>query len=335
VSGRGRRVGLVGGVVGLAAGAAVAGERLLARRLRATADPDGGGILAAEYERSRRIPAHDGGELFVVESGTGPVIVLVHGLMHSVRAWAKQLRSLSAAGYRVVAYDHRGHGDSELGPAGHGVGQIAADLRAVLEALDLRDVVIVGHSMGGIATQAMCIDHPEVVHARVAGIVLLSSLARSPFAGNPRLVRLATAVAAHLPDTSAVLRARDLGLVLTRAGFGRSPAPSHVEVTRQMLLATDAETRRDAATSLAGLNLMARLHEIHCPTLVIGGSADVIAPVAESRRIAAAIPGARLEVLDGGGHMLMFEQADVLDRLVIEFARSVQGRHHDAVESTG
>ncbi len=331
----GRRVGIAAAAVGAVSGLVVAGERFAARRLRTTGDRDGDDSLVVEFERSWRLPAHDGGEIYVVEAGSGPPILLSHGVTLSMRVWARQLRSLAAEGFRVIAYDHRGHGDSHLGPAGHGLDQIAADLRSIIEAMDLHDVVVVGHSMGGIATQLLCLDHPEVARERVAGIVLLSTLARSPFAANPRLGQVATWMADRLPDGAGALRARDLGLVIARLGFGRSPAPGQVEATRQMILATDARTRREATSALAGLDVTARLGSIDRPTLVVVGTADLITPLAESRRIARRIPGARLEVLDGGGHMLMFEQAEKLDRLVADFARAVQHGAATAEAGTG
>jgi len=63
---------------------------------------------------------------------------------------------------------------------------------------------------------------------------------------------------------------------------------------------------------------------VRVPTLVIGGTADLLTPPAEARRIARLVPGARLELMDGGGHMLMFERTDALNRLIVDFARSVQ-----------
>jgi pimeloyl-ACP methyl ester carboxylesterase len=317
-----KRVGVAAGAVGAVAGAAFAGNRIAARRLRGR--PDDTDELAIHPERTHRLPAHDGGEVFVVESGSGPPIVLSHGVTLSVRTWAKQLAHLPAEGFRVIAFDHRGHGESTLGTAGHGVEQLAHDVRTVLEGLDLHDAVIVGHSMGGIAAQSFCIHHPDIARARVAGIVLLSSLARSPFGANPHVTRLLTQAVSRLPDGAAALRARDLGLVVARLGFGRDPVPSQVEATRRMMLATSRETRRDAVLALAGLDLTRRLAEIDRPTLVIGGTADLIAPVAESRRMARRIPGARLEEVPGGGHMLMLERAELIDELITDFAREVQ-----------
>ena len=141
----------------------------------------------------------------MVEAGSGPPILLSHGVTLSVRTWAKQLDALAAAGFRVIAFDHRGHGESTVGTAGHGIEQLAHDMRSVIEGLDLHDVVIVGHSMGGIAAQSFCIHHPDLARARVAGIVLLSSLARSPLGANPRVARLLSQMVNRLPDGAAAL----------------------------------------------------------------------------------------------------------------------------------
>jgi len=326
-----KRAGIALGALSAVAGAGVAAQRIAARRLRSGTDPDASRPIVADFDATWRIPSHDGGEIYVVERGRGPVIVLSHGVTLSVRTWAKQLHSLADAGFRVVAFDHRGHGASLIGHSGHAIENLGADLRSVIEGLDLHDVVLVGHSMGGIATQLLCIEHPEIARERVAGIVLLSTLASSPLAANPRVAKASVWVADRLPDGAAVLGLRDLGLVIARLGFGRNPSASHVEATREMILATSPATRRDAIAALAGLNLSPRLGEIDRPTLVICGNADLITPIVESRRIARRIPGARLETVEGGGHMLMFERSELVDGLIIDFAREVQEPAPEAV----
>lgn len=325
-------VGAVG-AVGAVAGATVAVERAVVRRLRKRPDPDREGGLSVEFERTWRMPSHDGGEIFVAESGAGPTILLSHGVTLSVQTWTKQFLSLVAAGFRVVAFDHRGHGSSTVGDDRHGLDQLAADMRSVVEGLDLRDVVIVGHSMGGIATQGFCLNYPDAARERVAGIVLLSTLARSPLAANPRIAWLGTWAVGHGPDAVGLLRARDFGFLVARMGFGRNPSPSHVEATRKMILATDSITRRDAVIGLSGLDFTGRLAEIDRPTLVICGTADLLTPIAESRRIARRIPGARLEEIAGAGHMLMFERSEIIDSLITDFAREVQDPGRVAAES--
>ncbi len=218
-----RRAGAAVGIAGAVTGAAVAAQRIAARRMRAAPDPDRGRRFEAEFERSWRLPSHDGGELYVIEAGSGPPIVLSHGVTLSVQTWSKQIRALADAGFRVIAFDHRGHGSSTLGDDLHGLDQLGADVRSVVEGLDLTDAVIVGHSMGGMATQVFCLDHPEVARERVAGIVLLSTLSRSPFAANGRMAKVSTWVAERVPDSSGVLRAKDLGFVLDAAGIRPEP----------------------------------------------------------------------------------------------------------------
>jgi non-heme chloroperoxidase len=300
-------------------------QRLAARRLRGK--PDGGAHRALDMPRypSRRIPSHDGGTINIVESGSGPTIVLSHGVTLSVRTWVYQLESLAAAGFHVIAFDHRGHGASELGETGHSVENIAADVVSVLVGLDLHDAVIVGHSMGGIAVEAFVERFPEVARERVAGIVLLSTLAKTPFSGAvARYEKPLERLVERLPDSTALWDARNLGFLAARIGFGRDPKPSHVELVRTMMRDCPDETRRLAPRALVGLDLTEGLPNVDIPTLVIGGSADVLTPPAEARRIARLIPNARLELVPGGGHMLMLERTELVDRLIIEFAHEVQ-----------
>jgi pimeloyl-ACP methyl ester carboxylesterase len=325
-----KMLGVAAGAAITLAGAAYAGERVAAKRLRSNEDADAAADLVVPFDRIRSLPGADGGPIHVVERGEGPPIVPSHGVTLSVRTWVKQMQSLPESGFRTIAFDHRGHGESTVGSQGHTLDTLADDMRSVVEGLNLRDAVLVGHSMGGIAVQLFCLRHPDVAAERLAGIVLLSTLSRTAVSGNPRLLSLIDWVAHVTPEAGGVLGFEHLGLLLARIGFGRKPQPSHVELTRQMILACLPETRKAAPSALLGLDLTDELPGISVPTLVIGGTNDVITPPAESRRIAKLVPGARLELLEGTGHMAMLEAADTVDRLMAEFAREVQ-QHEAAV----
>jgi len=128
-----RRAGL--GVLGLGLGAAAAAAAVTfgGRHLRRGADPDRVEDLQMPADlRVHRVPSHDGGHLHVVERGEGTPVLCAHGVMLSSRTWVRQLRDLPAAGFRVVAFDHRGHGDSVPGAEGHDVRALARDIRSVL-----------------------------------------------------------------------------------------------------------------------------------------------------------------------------------------------------------
>jgi pimeloyl-ACP methyl ester carboxylesterase len=321
-----RAIGLAAGVAATVAGAGYAAERVAASRLRRHPDDDSVEELVPKFDEIQSLPSHDGGAISVISRGNGPAIVLSHGVTLSVRTWVKQMEALPDAGFRAIAFDHRGHGASTVGDAGHTLDTLAADVRSVVEGLDLRDAVLVGHSMGGVAVQLFCLQYPEIAAERVAGIVLLSTLGKIHLSGNRRLIELIDKFASAAPDASGVLGFANVGLLLSRIGFGKNPQPSHVELTRQMIMACEPETRRASPAVLLGLHLDRELKQIAVPTLVICGTNDVLTPPAEARRLAKRIPGARLEMLDGAGHMAMLEQSANVDRLIAEFAHEVQGK---------
>jgi pimeloyl-ACP methyl ester carboxylesterase len=221
-----------------------------------------------------------------------------------------------------MAFDHRGHGESTIGTSGHSVANLAADLRIVVEGLDLRDAILVGHSMGGVAVQAFALEHPDVLAERVRGIVLLSTLAKTSVSASRQLRWLAERVTSSF-DLPRLMGRPNLGVLFARVGFGRSPRASWVELNREMLASCDSSTARDATAALLGLDLTRELPRLDVPTLVIGGTSDVITPPAESRRLAEVIPGARLVLLAGAGHNIMLERTEEFHALVLGFARGL------------
>ena len=315
-------LGVTAGVAAVAASSGYIAERAALRTLRRRPDPDAGRLGELEVDEAHRFPSHDGGTLYTVTRGEGPPIVFSHGVTITSRVWVKQFAELPSAGMQAIAFDHRGHGQSVVGSSGHSVENIAADLRTVLEALDLHDAILVGHSMGGVATQAFALDYPAVLHERVRGIVLLSTLAKTRISASRRLRCLAERVTGSV-DLRVLMSRPDLGTMFARVGFGRQPLASHVELNRQMLASCDPVTAREATAALLGLDLTADLPSLDVPTLVIGGTADVITPPSESRRLAELIPGSRLELLDGVGHMIMLERTAAFHHLLLDFARDV------------
>ena len=319
-----KTAGAAVGVAGALVGAGYFGQRMLARRLRNKPDADAARALDAPVFVDHRLESFDAGSIYVVEKGEGPPIVLSHGVTNSTREWFHQLESLPRQGFRAIAFDHRGHGKSKVGTAGHSLQTLAHDVRSVVEGLDLHDAILVGHSMGGVAVQAFVTQFPEVAAERVAGIVLLSTLAKTPLGSHStRTKRRIEQITNHAPDMSWVWASPNFGLVIARLGFGRDPHPSHVELVRQMMYECPAATRLESPRALIGLDLTGELPNVKVPTLVIVGTADILTPPAQAELIARLIPGAQLEVFPGGGHMLMLERAAELERMIVDFARRV------------
>ena len=333
-----KRTGLIAGATAGAFGLAYATERALVARLRHRDDPDAGESLVPVFDEARILDSHDGGTIYTISRGDGPPVVFCHGVTLSSRVWAKQFETFPAAGFQALAFDSRGHGESRVGDTGQSLDNLADDLRTVLEELDLRDVVLVGHSMGGMSVQAFAIRHPDVVTERVACLVLLSTSSHNLVSDAKRLRGALERVVNVGPDVGTFMRQRNLGLLLARLGFGDDPNPSHVEATREMLAACDKATTREAVSALLHLDLTDGLPNVHVPTLVIVGTADALTPPRDARRIAELVPNARLVEYAGSGHMLMYERSDELDALIMDFARECQvgdGRADTASASAG
>lgn len=304
----------------VAAGAAGVG---VARRRAAPHEPDDD-LELPDDARHHMVPSYDGGELHVVERGSGQPLVLLHGITLACEVWAYQLRDLSDR-FRVVACDLRGHGSSTAGADGFGLDRLARDVATVLDTLDLRDAIVVGHSMGGMVLMRFCGDHPDVVERRVSGVVFLST---APHAVIPDVIADAArrVGAALLRDGRPRLpRAldRSLGLAPTvalRRGFGLDPVGAHVAHTGRIIGATSASNAIASGIALLEHDAADALRATHTPALVVVGSHDVVTPPAYARRIAELLPSGRLVVVERGGHQLMLERRVELAGLLRTFA---------------
>ena len=200
----------------------IAHEVRVLLQLSATPDPDADREFSFPAQHTRVVVAPDGGRLHIAEYGSGPPVLLLHGHGASMRTFALLARHLAAGGRRVVAMDQRGFGQSSPVPASFGFSGLVDDVATVLEVLDLHDVIVVGHSMGGGVALGLAIDRAEIVAERVSALVLVNSAGRGP-ADNP-LVRARVAVLewTFLERWS---RHPRHGLVLARANFGAAPLP--------------------------------------------------------------------------------------------------------------
>lgn len=315
--------GIVGAVAG-AAGLAWAAQRAFVAAARRR--PDAETAIEFLFDEMWDLTTFDGGSLRVYARGSGAPIVFSHGVTLSSRTWARQFERLADEGFRVVAFDHRGHGASLPGEHGHGVSYLARDVLTVLESLDLTNAVLVGHSMGGLAVQGFALEHAAEMQRRVRGLVLLSTMSRARNMG-PSVMREALSAGVRSgPSLGSVMAMPNFGYMLARLGFGRDAHHGQVDFVREMIAECPADTSHEATEALLDTDFSIELPRIDVPVLVVVGSADVITPPADARRLARLIPGSRLQVLSGAGHMVMLECADEFNDLLSEFARSVQLR---------
>ena len=283
--------------------------------------------------RGRTLVVHsaDGTRLHTEVFGpaNGYPIVLAHGITCSLRAWHQQINNLSRD-FRVIAYDHRGHGRSGVpAPSAYSLDHLAADLDAVLAAA-LRPgerAVVAGHSMGGIAISAWSDRFRHRVEQRVDAVALINTthgnlLDKIQLLNVPGVLR-ATRVAA----------ARTMIRSLGAAPLVRGTQPGSMRFLQMMAVGAGADPAISrllhdifAATPPAGRGAWARvlvdelgprvyidLSGLTVPALVIGSTSDRLLPMCRARKIAANLPNLLALVEVAGGHCAMLEHPDVVN----------------------
>lgn len=342
-----RRVGaLVGAAVGLAAAGTAIAIGLARRR-----DEPPEGVRTLPADRTVSVRTDDGLELVVEEvdpaDGGAPelTVVYVHGFALSRRSWHFQRRALARLTeprVRQVLYDHRSHGGSARATESSStIDQLGRDLGTVLDAVVPHGrVVLAGHSMGGMTIMALAEQRPELFADRVCGVALIgTSAGEVGKSGLPRpllsrynpLTRNLGRLADWQPGL--VELARAAGGQLTRRAvrslaFGsRDVAPERVDFLLELLNATPVRVLADFIDTLGTHNRYAALAGLrHTHVLVLSGDADRLTAFSHAERMAAELPDADLVRVRGAGHMVMFEQPQLVDDHLVRLAqRCVRG----------
>ena len=338
-----RRLGLVGGALGLlatGAAAAVLAERYVVGRARLAPDPASGEpFFALPADRVLEVTADDGVPLHVEEVGptTDPALCVIfcHGYANQLATWHFQRQALAAdPPGRLVFWDQRGHGRSGRGaPESATLEQCGRDLAAVIAACAPRGpVVLVGHSMGGMTIMALADAAPELFDpaagGRVVGVALVATspgkLAEVTFglpaALTPVTRRALPVVTRHMRRRPRIFeRTRQLGaelafVVARRGAFGAGDVgPSLVEFVERMTAETPVDVIAEFYATFTDHDKLAALAALSgLPVLVLVGSRDIVTPVSHSRDIADALPHAEFVVVEGAGHMVQLEQPEVV-----------------------
>lgn len=220
--------------------------------------------------------------------GTGPPLILLHGLAGSARWWTHNIPALSRS-FRVIAIDLPGFGAS---PRDHrlDLDDVANQLAATMDQLGIERASVIGHSMGGLIAGGLAADHPERVDRLVLVDAAFLSLGQTA-------VRPVTGPAITL----------------------RWTAPSLLPVLVQDSLRSGPGRLADASIQLVAADWRTKLLLIRASTLVIWGEHDMICPLTIGRQIVACVPDSRLVVVEGAAHNPMWERPEAFDREVLDF----------------
>lgn len=322
----------------LAAGGAVAGGIVAQQRFkrRIASDPERETLSAPLEGRQLIVASADGtllnAKAFGPEDGT--TVVLAHGWTENLSFWTYQIRALSDLGLRVVAYDHRGHGDSEAPEdEDYSIERFGEDLEAVLEHCVSQGerAVVGGHSLGAMSIAAWARDHDverrvgaaAMINTGVGDLVADQLLLPVPKVAQALNHTLAThgflGSRAPLPRFSTPLTAAAVRYI----AFGPAATPAQVAFFERMMIANPPDVRATVGMAMSELELYDALPCLTVPTAVIAGEKDRLTPPSHARRIAEELPRLeRLLVLPNTGHMAPIER----HREVVDVLRSLAGK---------
>jgi 3-oxoadipate enol-lactonase len=256
-----------------------------------------------------------GTELYYERAGEGEPLLLIQGMSATHMAWGGAFRAALEASFETIVFDNRGMGRSGEAQLPFEIRDLAGDVGGLLDALELETAHVVGISMGGMIAQELALAHPERIRTLTLG---------ASYCGGPQgtlmapedLQMLGAAYASG--DRDQVFRAMweinlSPGFRSDDARFAAfaemgSALPAPQPVVLQQMRACGAHDTHD------------RLARIDLPTLVIHGDADRLLGYANGCQIASLIPGARLETLEGVGHMFWWEQPERSAELIREHA---------------
>jgi pimeloyl-ACP methyl ester carboxylesterase len=290
--------------------------------------------------RTLTVRAADGTPLHTEVFGPpdGYPIVFTHGITCAIRAWAHQISEL-APDYRVIAFDHRGHGRSGVPRrGGYSLEHLASDLDSVLDATlaPRESAVLVGHSMGGITIAAWSAHYRDKVRRRADAVALINTttgdLVRGvrllsvprEFAGARALAArgLITAFGGFPLPAAARIPSR---YVVAMLAVGRDADPGAARVVYELFAQTPPAGRGGCAKMLVDAlgSRHLELDGLTVPTLVIGSERDRLTPLSQSRRIAHTAPNVVRLVELPGGHCSMLEQPREVNRHLRALVESV------------
>ncbi len=243
---------------------------------------------------------------------TGPWVTMSNSLATTHRMWDPQMEAFTRQ-YRVLRYDKRGHGETEVAPGPYSFELLADDVLALLDALQITQTHFVGLSMGGMTGMTMALRRPSVLRT----LVLCDTTSKDPL-GDPALWQQRID-AVNAGGSMAPLVETTVARFLTPSTVKDRPAVA--DAVRAMVRTTPVGGYVACCQAIARLNLTDRLREIAIPTMIVVGADDPATTVEMSRTIHQRIAGSELVILKDAAHLSNLEQPAAFNEAVLGFLK--------------
>jgi pimeloyl-ACP methyl ester carboxylesterase len=249
----------------------------------------------------------EAGQLYFTDQGTGPPLLLVHGLMVSGEMFDPVLDRF-AAFHRVIVPDLRGHGQSRALPPRYTAQQLAADLAGLLQQLGIASAAVLGYSQGGAIAQQLALDWPERCSRLVLGCTFAYNMA------TPR-----EWLEGHVtPFLLRVLGPRRFAAFVVAQG-AKELSNERAAWLVNLMAHQDRRLMVAAWKETMAFDSRKRLGGIACPTLIVAGSEDQAVPLHHAQMLHVGIRGSQLVVIEGAGHSLIWTHSNEFVRVTEDF----------------
>lgn len=251
----------------------------------------------------------NGTRLNYVEQGSGPDLLLLPGLGASTHVWYAQVKALSAT-MRVIAVDPRGHGESAIPPPPYSLSDMAADAAHLLRHLCQAPALVVGSSMSSLAAVELAAKHPELV----SGLVLAGGFAT-----------LSCVYRERMEERARIVESEGMGALVEKVGATALGATTHatqpalVGLFQALLLRNNPDAYAACCRAIASADVTPLLADVRCPTLILLGEEEQVAPWPAARVVAQGIPHAVVRVIPKAGHLAFLEQPAAFNAALLEF----------------
>lgn len=251
----------------------------------------------------------NGTTLYYEQQGAGPDVLLIPGLGASTHVWYAQLQGLASV-LRLTVMDPRGHGCSGKPAGPYSMRQMADDAAALLRRLEIGGSVVVGSSMAAMIAVELAASCPELV----AGLVLVGGFPVLGPAGKERFEQRA-----RTAETEGMGPLADMVAAAALGAHTHQTQPALVGLFRQGLLANDGPAYAASCRAIRDADVSPLLGQVRCPTLILLGAQEQVAPLPAARALKAGIPHAEVAVIPNAGHLPFLEQPAGFNAALMEF----------------
>lgn len=327
---------LAGTAIGVGAG--LAAQRAMVRRRRLNDTEAGERFGSRRGVRERTIELSDGARLFIEEAGPSSTrgAVFLHGSALRTDVWHYQLEGVGD--HRLVFYDLRGHGMSQpKGERRYSISTLVDDLVAVIEDSGLEEVVLVGHSVGGMIALELCSGRTDLLGTLIKGVVCVNTTDRPAYetvTGGAAIARAERVLRRPLDVLGSqhhrvdylrrIIKPTDsVFLAVSYAAFGPHASARQIDFTYDMLAETPTDVLFDLFKAYRDFKVTDLLPDVTVPVLVMTGTHDRITVPGASQFLAENLPKAELKVFENCGHMSMLEKHKEFNTMLSEFLDEV------------